>query len=200
METEARKTAHVRGEASAADWADEQVAAVRDDPAARIDARGAAATTARSARRPGTCRTGGPPCRSCAGSYGAVCWSRRTAERPGSPWWRAVNERLLRDGCEAVTLSGDRAGTASSRTVDYWLSFADHPTARSWYRAHNASVVAAYLEHRDLAEAENAAGALLHERRAVPGALHARPRRRAADVARMAPPPRRRSSATPDSG
>ena len=37
METEARKTAHVRGEASAADWANEQVAAVRDDPAARID-------------------------------------------------------------------------------------------------------------------------------------------------------------------
>jgi hypothetical protein len=41
--------------------------------------------------------------------------------------------------------------------VDYWLSFADYPTARSWYRAHNGSVVAAYLEHRDLAEAENAA-------------------------------------------
>ena len=78
-------------------------------------------------------------------------------ERPGSPWWRAVNERLLRDGCEAVALSGGRAGPASSRTVGYWLSFADHPTARTWYRAHNASVVAAYLEHRDLAEAENAA-------------------------------------------
>ncbi|USX54571.1 hypothetical protein [Lentzea sp. HUAS12] len=29
------------------------------------------------------------------------------------------------------------------------------PTARAWYRAHNGSVVAAYLEHRGLAEAEN---------------------------------------------
>ena len=37
------------------------------------------------------------------------------------------------------------------------MSFADYPTARAWYRAHNGSVVAAYLEHRDLAEAENAA-------------------------------------------
>ena len=32
----------------------------------------------------------------------------------------------------------------------------DEPAPRSWYRAHNASVVAAYLEHRELAEAENA--------------------------------------------
>ncbi len=77
--------------------------------------------------------------------------------RPGSPWWRAVNERILRDGCEAVALSGDLPGRASSPTVDHWMSFADYPAARSWYRAHNGSVVAAYLEHRDLAEAENAA-------------------------------------------
>ena len=37
------------------------------------------------------------------------------------------------------------------------VSFADYPTARSWYRAHNSSVVAAYLDHRDLAEAESTA-------------------------------------------
>jgi len=79
------------------------------------------------------------------------------SDRPGSPWWRAVNERILRDGCEAVALSGDLPGPASSRTVDYWMSFADYPTARAWYRAHNGSVVAAYLEHRDLAEAESPA-------------------------------------------
>ena len=83
--------------------------------------------------------------------------SPASSERPGSPWWRAVNERILRDGCEAVALSGDLAGPASSRTVDYWMSFADYPTARTWYRAHNGSVVAAYLEHRDLVEAENEA-------------------------------------------
>ncbi len=37
------------------------------------------------------------------------------------------------------------------------MSFADQPTAPAWYRAHNSSVVAAYLDHRDLAEAENTA-------------------------------------------
>ena len=79
------------------------------------------------------------------------------SDRPGSPWWRAVNERILRDGCEAVALTGDLPGPTSSRTVDYWMSFADYPTARAWYRAHNASVVAAYLEHIDLAETENEA-------------------------------------------
>jgi hypothetical protein len=80
-----------------------------------------------------------------------------SGRRPGSPWWRSVNERLIRDGCEAVALSGGAVGPASSPSVDYWVSFADDPSARSWYRAHNASVVAGYLEHRSLAETEAAA-------------------------------------------
>ena len=79
------------------------------------------------------------------------------ADRPGSPWWRAVNERIIREGCEAVALSGSLPGPSSSGTVDNWMAFVDRPTARAWYRAHNGSVVAAYLEHRDMAEAENAA-------------------------------------------
>ena len=37
------------------------------------------------------------------------------------------------------------------------MAFVQPPTARAWYRAHNGSVVASYLEHRELAEAENAA-------------------------------------------
>ena len=36
-----------------------------------------------------------------------------------------------------------------------WLEFVAKPTGRNWYRAHNASIVGAYLEHRDLAEAES---------------------------------------------
>jgi hypothetical protein len=38
--------------------------------------------------------------------------------------------------------------------VQLWLDFAARPTGRHWYRAHNASIVAGYLEHRALAEAE----------------------------------------------
>jgi hypothetical protein len=76
---------------------------------------------------------------------------------PGSAWWREVNERLLRDGCESVALAGGLGGGPSSRAVRLWLAFIEKPTARNWYRAHNASIVGAYLEHRELAEAESAA-------------------------------------------
>ena len=76
------------------------------------------------------------------------------ASPPGSLWWRAVNERLLRDGCEAVALVGGRPGEPSSQAVRLWLEFIARPTGRNWYRAHNASIVGGYMEHRTLAEAE----------------------------------------------
>jgi len=78
------------------------------------------------------------------------------ASPPGSVWWRAVNERLLRDGCETVALLGGLSGEPSSQAVRLWLEFAARPTGRNWYRAHNASIVDGYLEHRELAEAESA--------------------------------------------
>jgi hypothetical protein len=146
----------VDASATAASWADEQIAAVRDVPSARI------ALVERSYRGPFGVAPRHLPYRRAAMSF--MRWQLRRgvlepshSERPGSPWWRAVNERLVRDGCEAVALSGDLTGMPSSHTVDYWMSFADYPTARAWYRAHNASVVAGYLEYRELAEAENAA-------------------------------------------
>ena len=77
------------------------------------------------------------------------------ASPPGSVWWRAVNERLLRDGCESVALVGGLAGEPSSRPVRLWLEFIARPTGRNWYRAHNASIVGAYLDYSDLAEAES---------------------------------------------
>jgi hypothetical protein len=141
---------------AAAVWADEQVAAVRDDPAARV------ALVERTYHGPFGRAPRHLPFRRAAMSF--MRWQLRRgvlspadSERPGSRWWRAVNERLLRDGCETVALSGDLAGRPSSRMVEQWLSFVDEPNARAWYRAHNGSVVAAYLEHRDLAETENAA-------------------------------------------
>jgi hypothetical protein len=141
---------------TASEWAEKQIAAVRDDPAGRIS------LVERCYHGPFGKAPRHLPYRRAAMSF--MRWQLRRgvlepaqSDRPGSPWWREVNERLLRDGCEAMALSGDRPGPASSTTVDYWMSFADYPTARAWYRAHNASVVAAYLEHRDLAEKENAA-------------------------------------------
>ena len=74
--------------------------------------------------------------------------------RPGSGWWRSVNESLLRDACEADRLAAGRPGPASKPAVARWGDFLGAPSARTWYRAHNASIVAAYLEHRHLCAAE----------------------------------------------
>jgi hypothetical protein len=79
------------------------------------------------------------------------------ASPPGSAWWRAVNERLLRDGCETVALLGGSPGEPSSHAVRLWLDCAARPTGHNWYRAHNASIVAGYLERRDIADTESEA-------------------------------------------
>jgi hypothetical protein len=135
--------------------AEAQVAAVRDDPAARI------ALMARLFHGP----TGSAP-RHLPFRRAALSFMRWQAQRgvldslhaspPGSAWWRAINERLLRDGSETVALLGGLAGEPSSRAVRLWLGFSARPTGRNWYRAHNASIVGGYLEHRELAEAESA--------------------------------------------
>jgi hypothetical protein len=70
---------------------------------------------------------------------------------PGSPWWRAVNDRLLRDKTEARLIHDGCGGAPSAPSVEHWLAFLVTPMPSAWYRAHNASVVAAYLEHEDLA-------------------------------------------------
>ena len=102
--------------------AEAQVAAVRDDPAARL------ALMARLYHGP----TGRAP-RHLPFRRAALSFMRWQAQRgvlnpldaspPGSVWWRAVNERLLRDGCEAVALLGGLAGEPSSQAVRLWLEF-----------------------------------------------------------------------------
>jgi hypothetical protein len=136
-------------------WAEEVVGSVRDDPVGRM------ALMERCYHGPFGRAPRHLPYRRAALSF--MRWLLRrgvlqpaAADRPGSRWWRGVNERIVRDGCEAVALSGNLPGPTSSRTVDHWMSFVEGPTARAWYRAHNGSVVAAYLEHRELAQAENA--------------------------------------------
>ena len=74
--------------------------------------------------------------------------------RPGSRWWRSVNEGLLRDEWEADRLLAGRPGPASRPSVSRWADFLSQPSAVAWYRAHNASIVAGYLEHRHLCASE----------------------------------------------
>ena len=135
-------------------WADAQVTAVRDHPDGRL------ALLARTYQGPTGRAPRHLPFRRAALSF--MRWQTHRgllnplgASPPGSVWWRAVNERLLRDGCECVALADGMAGEPSSRTVRLWLEFIARPTARNWYRAHNASIVSGYLEHRGLAEAES---------------------------------------------
>jgi hypothetical protein len=77
-----------------------------------------------------------------------------TGAQPGSRWWRAINARLLCDSWEAHLLAAGAPGPASRPAVTRWMEFLSHPTPQSWYRAHNTSVVSAYVEYRDLSEAE----------------------------------------------
>lgn len=162
----------------AEEWAGLQVEAVRDDTRGRVEL--LERTYRGSGRR--------LPYRRAALSFmrwqvGRGLLEPLAAPSPGSPWWRAVNERLLRDGCEGIALASGRpverpgtgvgarravaagepsprpfaAGGPSSPAVELWVEFGRRPSARRWYRAHNASIVSAYLEHRSLAERETEA-------------------------------------------
>jgi hypothetical protein len=137
---------------SAAHEADELVAAVRDDPARRL-----ALAADLYGRRPG--RAGIEAFRRAQVAF--MHWQSNRGvlngpsdPRPGSPWWRAVNEGLLRDGWEAELLVRGRPGLPSRPSVARWVDFLRDPSGQRWYRAHNASVAAGYALHRDLARDE----------------------------------------------
>ena len=138
---------------TAADLAQAQVGVVRDDPTARL------ALAARTYREVGLAPRH-VPFKRAALSFMRWQVARGVlepidADPPGSPWWRAVNERLLRDGCEAVARADGLAGQPSSPTIELWSAFIATPTPWTWYRAHNASIVSAYLDYQDLAPLES---------------------------------------------
>ncbi|WP_211231824.1 hypothetical protein [Amycolatopsis balhimycina] len=125
------------------------VAAVRDDPAARL----ALATRFYDSNR--AIR----PYRRAELAF--MRWQiRRGVLNPpeaapgGSPWWRAVNESLLRDALEAQYRLREEDLSTPSVEVGRWMTFLRNPAPRTWYRAHNSSIVAGYLAHRDLADRE----------------------------------------------
>jgi hypothetical protein len=141
--------------AGALAWAEAQVAAARDDPAARL------ALLARTYHGPAGRAPRHLPFRRAALSF--MRWQAQRgvldpleASPPGSPWWRTMNERLLRDGCEALALVSGRSGEPSSPAVRHWLEFIAGPTPPHWYRAHNASIAGGYLDQVGLAVEESA--------------------------------------------
>ena len=141
-------------EATAAAYADERVSRVRDLPDARLD------LLREQYRLPPEVDRGYLPFRRAASAF--MRWQLRrgllnpaSAPTPGSPWWRTLNESLLRDVCEASALAFGRAGRPRTPGVAKTLDFIEMPTARTWYRAHNASIVWAYLENEQLARNES---------------------------------------------
>ncbi|MGW6697433.1 hypothetical protein [Nocardia sp. NPDC055049] len=134
-------------------YAAQKVAGVRDDPQGRLD-------SLRRLYEEDDSHSPRLPFRRAASAF--MQWQLRrgllhpaSGPRPGSPWWRAVNEQLLRDGWEARAIARGMAGTPSSPSVQLSLQFITKPTAQNWYRAHNGSIVAAYLSNIDLAAQES---------------------------------------------
>ncbi|HLI43883.1 MAG TPA: hypothetical protein VKU92_05375 [Acidimicrobiales bacterium] len=78
-----------------------------------------------------------------------------SSDHPGSPWWRAVNGRLLVDAHEAFLRTEDHLPEGASGPVRAWLSFLADPSPASWYRAHNSSIVRGYLDAAELARSED---------------------------------------------
>lgn len=139
---------------SAADFANSAVERVRDDPVARL------ALLRRLYDVPRPVDRGYLPYRRAASAFMQWQLSRGllnppTDSRPGSPWWRALNEGLLRDTAEARALAFGLAGEPSGPGVSAHLDFVRRPTARNWYRAHNVSIVGGYLANEAIADDEN---------------------------------------------
>ena len=139
---------------TAAEYAAEQVASVREDPPARL-----ALLRSLYEAPPGRPELHLPYRRA---ALAFMDWELRRGllnpvggEAPGSPWWRAINERLLRDTAEARAHVLGLGGPLSSSSVACSVTFARQPTVRTWYRAHNTTIVRAYLDNRELAEAES---------------------------------------------
>ncbi len=137
----------------AAAYARSAVERVRDNPMARL------ALLRRLYEVPRGVDRGYLPYRRAASAF--MGWQLRrgllnpqTDARPGSPWWRALNEGLLRDTAEARAFAFGYAGEPSGPGVTAHLDFIRRPTARNWYRAHNVSIVAGYLANESLAAIE----------------------------------------------
>jgi hypothetical protein len=78
-----------------------------------------------------------------------------TRGSPGSRWWREVNLSFLYDG-ELAAL-GHEAGLGpdgAEEPVAFWLDYIRSAGEKRWYRAHNASIVAAYQQYLQVALGE----------------------------------------------
>lgn len=91
-------------------------------------------------------------------------WEKRGLLNPpdtqpaGSPWWRSVNlEFIYWSELAGLIYSSDLSwGDDSNIPVAtlLWLDYLKNPGPKTWYRAHNHSIIAAYLKYPGLAQKE----------------------------------------------
>ncbi|MCC6973945.1 MAG: WXG100 family type VII secretion target [Anaerolineae bacterium] len=82
-------------------------------------------------------------------------------QKPGSPWWRAVNGQLLRDMEIARLLFQIGITTSVDAVINAWLNYLKNPSSETWYQAHNLSILKGYLENEHLILQESFAERLL---------------------------------------
>lgn len=66
----------------------------------------------------------------------------------GSKWWRDTNLHLLINAQIAAEIKQGIKAPNQEKTneVELWLQYIDGPSSRSWYRAHNASIISGYVD------------------------------------------------------
>ncbi len=74
----------------------------------------------------------------------------------GSPWWREVNGHFLYLAtlAQLIKESGETF-QGLPVPVNFWLDYIDTPNERTWYRAHNSSIISGYYVSDSLAFNEN---------------------------------------------
>jgi hypothetical protein len=74
---------------------------------------------------------------------------------PGSAWWRNVNlEFIYYSELAALAIARGVEPSTLPAPARAWIEYIAKPSPRSWYRAHNTSIVAGYLGRLDDALAE----------------------------------------------
>jgi hypothetical protein len=74
----------------------------------------------------------------------------------GSWWWSNVNLMLIVISETAADIYEKKiTPNEISNETELWLQYLNCRTAQTWYRAHNASIVYAYLQFADLAKKES---------------------------------------------
>ncbi len=67
----------------------------------------------------------------------------------GSNWWRKMNMQIIYDSEYARLLLENNSTRHVSNSINNWLNYLKKPNSKSWYRAHNSSVMNAFFKYNN---------------------------------------------------